>query len=328
MIINQFRKYSAINMLYLSVIGLLFCVGVLIQPPADIDAFLAEEWLMHLLGVPEGLRISHTLNVLLTLVLTVIQALYLNRVLNKYNFTKRPSFLTALMYVTLASLMPPFLLLSPSLICNFMVIWMLDKMVGIHYRDNALPALFDLGMIVALGSLIYFPFILNLLVIWVALLVFRAFYWREWIAPLIGILAVYFLVWTVSFWRDETDHFMAMWQAPFSLNLLHKMPADIREYLIALPVIIILILAMNSLRQHVFKRIILIRKIVLLLMFLLFVTVLGLLLDAGKSRTNLLLLAPTVSVYAAFYFQQSKVRWVYESLYLVLVLSICLFHIL
>lgn len=327
MIINQFRKYSAVNILYLSLIGLLFCVGFLVQQPAEKEAWFAGEWLMTLWGMPDGIRITHSVNVLLTLVLTVIQALYLNRVLNKYNFTKRPNFLTALLYVTLASLMPSFLWLSPSLICNFMVIWMLDKMIGIHYRDNALPALFDLGIIVALGSLIYFPFLINVLVIWMALIVFRAFYWREWVAPLIGILAVYFLVWTVSFWRDDTAYFWAMWQSPFQWSQFY-MPTDFREYLIALPVIALLVLAMNSLRQHLFKRIILIRKIVLLLMFLLFVTLLGILLDAGRSSADLLLLVPTVSVYTAFYFQQSKVRVVYESLYVVLVISIFLFRIL
>ena len=98
------------------------------------------------------------------------------------------------MFMTLVSLFIPFLVLSPTLICNFITIWMLYKLFNIYKQADVKGIMFDLGMLVALGSLIYFPFIVMLPLIWISLIIFRPFSWREWITPLMGVIVVYFLL--------------------------------------------------------------------------------------------------------------------------------------
>lgn len=324
MVINQFRKFSPINIAYLSILGILFCASSLIRPPETSETLLAEVSLLMPLGM-KSIQLSPALNVLLTLVLTMIQALYLNKVMNKYYFTGRPNFLVALIYVTFASLITPFLVLTPGLICNFLVIWMLDKLIGIHTRERAVAPLFDLGMIIALGSLIYFPFLGNLLVIWVALLLFRPFQWREWVAPLLGVFTVYFLLWVLYFWRDQADQFWLVW-LPYLNWTIPPFSSDYREYLIGIPILILLILSLNSFRQHLLKRVVLIRKIVQLLMVLFLVSLLGIVVDPDRRTADLLSLVPALAIYAAFYFNYGQKRWLYESWYLILVLSIFLYQ--
>lgn len=324
MVINQFRKFSPINIAYLSILGILFCASSLIRPPETSETLLAEVSLLMPLGM-KSIQLSPALNVLLTLVLTMIQALYLNKVMNKYYFTGRPNFLVALIYVTFASLITPFLVLTPVLICNFLVIWMLDKLIGIHTRERAVAPLFDLGMIIALGSLIYFPFLGNLLVIWVALLLFRPFQWREWVAPLLGVFTVYFLLWVLYFWRDQADQFWLVW-LPYLNWTIPPFSSDYREYLIGIPILILLILSLNSFRQHLLKRVVLIRKIVQLLMVLFLVSLLGIVVDPDRRTADLLSLVPALAIYAAFYFNYGQKRWLYESWYLILVLSIFLYQ--
>lgn len=324
MVINQFRKFSPINIAYLSILGILFCASSLIQPPETSEILLAEVSLLIPLGM-KSIQLSPALNVLLTLVLTMIQALYLNKVMNKYYFTGRPNFLVALIYVTFASLITPFLVLTPGLICNFLVIWMLDKLIGIHTRERAVAPLFDLGMIIALGSLIYFPFLGNLLVIWVALLLFRPFQWREWVAALLGVFTVYFLLWVLYFWRDQADQFWLVW-LPYLNWTIPPFSSDYREYLIGIPILILLILSLNSFRQHLLKRVVLIRKIVQLLMVLFLVSLLGIVVDPDRRTADLLSLVPALAIYAAFYFNYGQKRWLYESWYLILVLSIFLYQ--
>src|SRR5690606_18340482 len=132
-------------------------------------------------------------NALIALVLTVIQALLLNGVVNRFNLVGRSSFLPALMYITLASLMLPFLVLSPILICNFLSVWMADKLLSIYRRTEIKPIMFDMRMIVALKSLVYYPYIVILLLLWFCLMIFRPFNWREWVTIPIGFASVYFL---------------------------------------------------------------------------------------------------------------------------------------
>lgn len=324
MVINQFRKFSPINIAYLSILGVLFCASSFIRPPETSATFLAEVSLLVPLGL-DAIQVSPALNILLTLVLTLIQALYLNKVMNKYYFTGRPNFLVALLYVTFASLITPFLVLTPSLICNFMVIWMLDKLIGIHARERAVAPLFDLGMIVALGSLIYFPFLGNLLVLWVALLLFRPFQWREWVAPLLGVLTVYFLLWVLYFWQNQAEQFWSVW-LPYLNWTIPPFSSDFREYLIGIPILVLLLLSLNSLRQHILKRVVLIRKIMQLLMVMFLVSLLGIVVDPDRKTADLLSLVPSLAIYAAFYFNYSQKRWFYESCYLILALSIFLYQ--
>lgn len=325
MVIDQFRKFTPINIVYLSLLGLVLCASVLLRLPDQSGTFLAEPELLAIVNLSEGWQIHPGWNVIITLIITILQALYLNRVMNKYNFTGRPSFLTALMYVTLASLLTPFLVLTSSLISNFMLIWMLDKLIGVHYREKAVSSLYDLGLIVAVGSLIYNPFIGNLLVVWIALLLFRPFQWREWLAPLLGALTVYFLLWVAYFWQGRSDEFSLIWEGVTKWSILPFSP-ELKEYVVGIPVVIILLLFVGSVSQHLFKRIVLIRKIVQLLVFMLLIILIGIIIDPTRITADLLLLVPILSIYFAFYFYHASKKAFYESIYIFLIFTILAFQ--
>src|SRR5690606_19950614 len=114
-------------------------------------------------------------------------------IINKYNILGKPSYLTALLYVTLASMLTPFLTLSPTIICNFLLIWMIEKFLFIYRRTEINSVMYDLGLIVAVGTLFYFPFIAMFLLLWISLIILRPFNWREWIAGVLGFVTVYFI---------------------------------------------------------------------------------------------------------------------------------------
>jgi hypothetical protein len=78
-------------------------------------------------------------------VLVLGQALLLNYLVNHFNLLGRPTFLPALMYVTLTALFTPFMVLSAPLICNFLVIWMLFKLFSFYKSDDAKSTLMIWG---------------------------------------------------------------------------------------------------------------------------------------------------------------------------------------
>src|SRR5690606_39594096 len=124
----------------------------------------------------------------------------------------KPYFILSLFYMTLVSLLSSFLVLTPPLICNFITIWMLGKLfnIYIHYDINAL--MLDLGMIVAIGSLIYFPFMVMMVLLWISLLIFRPFNWREWLTPLLGFSTIYFLLGVIYYWMGRLPEFFAIFK--------------------------------------------------------------------------------------------------------------------
>src|SRR5690606_33269265 len=130
---------------------------------------------------------------------------------NRYNLLGRPTFLPALMYIALASMLTPFLVLTPTLICNFLLIWMIDKFLSIYRRTDIISLVFDLGLIIAVGTLFYFPFISFLVLIWIGLLIFRPFNWREWAAGPFGFIVIYFLLFILYIWTDQLSSFYNIW---------------------------------------------------------------------------------------------------------------------
>src|SRR5690606_25260934 len=173
MIISQSRQFTPVNIFLVTVIGTILCLGAFFHLPQDLTPIVLEPAVSNLTGLEIGSNLSPAANVLVTLVLTLAQAFLLNSVINHFNFMGKPNFLTALLYMTLVSLFLPFLVLSPTLICNFITIWMVSKLFNIYKQPDVKGLMFDLGMIIALGSLIYFPFIVMLLLLWIALIIFR-----------------------------------------------------------------------------------------------------------------------------------------------------------
>lgn len=325
MIINQNRQFTPINIFLITVIGTVLCFGAFFHLPGELTPIVLEPAVSNLIGWKVGSNLSPTANVLIALILTLVQAFLLNSVINHFNFMGKPNFLTALLFMTLVSLFLPFLVLSPTLICNFITIWMISKLFNIYKQPDVKGLMFDLGMIIALGSLIYFPFIVMLLLLWIALIIFRPFIWREWVTPMLGFVVIYFLIGVCYYWIDRLDDFVAIF-SPFTNPFPTTLHVDVHDYFVAIPIVIALICFLFVLRDQYFRSIVHIRKSFQLLFCMLLLIIGSFYLNEHINLTHFLLCAPPIAVYLAFYFSHAKIKWLYESLYIVIFLTILYFQ--
>lgn len=325
MIINQLRKFTPINIFWVCVIGTFLCLVAFLHLPEQLQPFFLEPAVDNLLNIPFGKNLSPQSNVIITLILTLLQAFFLNRIINHYNFLGKPSFLTALLFMTLVSVFLPFLILSPTLLCNFITIWMLDKLFNIYKQPDVKLLMFDLGMIVAVGSLIYFPFIVMLLLLWIALIVFRPFIWREWITPILGFGVVYFLLGVVYYWYDRFEEFLAIFK-PFANPLPTGLNVDYHDYLVLIPLVIAMFLFLLVIKEQYFRSIIHLRKSFQLLFYMLILIGASFYLNEKININHFLLCAPPLAIYLAYYFSYAKIKWLYEGIYVVIILTILYFQ--
>jgi hypothetical protein len=315
--IGLFRRLSPVNILLLCIIAVILRVGILLNPPDELDFKAFEVYLSVLLNIQSNDLFSVEANLLFAILLTLLQALLFNRIVNEYNLLGKPSFLPALMYVTGASLLMHFLVLTPVLICNFLVIWMLSKFLSIHRKESALSTMFDLGMIIAVGTLIYLPFVVMMLLLWISLIIFRAFNWREWIAGILGFTTVYFFIAVAYYWTDSFEKLQSF-QVPLAIEF-KLFPINYYEYLVSIPLLLILFLSIISLQQKLYRSNVHIRKSYLLLFFTFIFSVLSFFITSNYQIYHFLLAVPAAAVFMAFYFSHATKAWFYESLYLMLV---------
>lgn len=325
MIIQQNRQFTPINIAVVTVIGTLLCLGAFFHLPEQLTPVVLEPAVNNLIGWEFWNNLSPVANVMVTLILTLAQAFLLNRVVNHFNFMGKPNFLTALLFMTLVSLFLPFLVLSPTLICNFITIWMISKLFDIYKKPDVKGLMFDLGMIIALGSLIYFPFIVMLFLLWIALIIFRPFIWREWLTPILGFSVIYFLIGVAYYWLDRFDEFLAVF-SPFTNPFPTTLHVDIHDYFVAIPIAIALICFLFVLRDQYFKNVVHIRKSFQLLFCMLLLILGSFYLNEHIDINHFLLCAPPLAVYLAFYFSHARIKWLYEGLYAVILLTILYFQ--
>ena len=319
--INQFRNLNPVNLLILAAYTVFMRLAIFLKARPQLNFEFLEPYAKLLIKLPDPNALSTESNLFFATVIVFVQAILFNRIINNHGLLAKPSYLPALLYITGSSLFLQFFILSPPLICNFLLIWIMDKFLKISKTPNAMMTMFDIGMIIALGTLIYFPFIVLLVMLWLSLLLYRSFNWREWIAGIIGFLTIFFFIAVFYYWNNNIGLFYKIWRP-----LVNKFPSvlqiNYKDYIVLVPVGVIMILAALQLRENFFRSFISTRKAFQVLFFIFVVTILGFYTKPDFRLFHFLLCVPPGAVLLAYYFSNAKKRWFYESLFAILVLSI------
>jgi hypothetical protein len=187
----------------------------------------------------------------------------------------------------------------------------------IEYKNNnSIAAMFDLGLVIALGTLFYFPFVGFLLLLWIALLLFKPFYWREWLSVLVGFLTLMFILGVYYYWNNRLLNFIEIWK-PLSTKLPIYINIEITDYIVLFPIATCVLLSMYYLNQNFFKSYVLVRKSFQLAVFILIIAVLTFYLNADFRINHFILCAIPVALSLSYYFTNAKKRWVFETLFIV-----------
>ena len=323
--IKLFRSFNPLNFVWLAILLFILRVGFVYHMPDKAEFPLVELFSRLLLPVSYQSAIPPVLNLFLASVLIFIQAVLVNYLVNHFNLLGKSTFLPALMYITASGLFMPFLMLSPPLICNFLVIWMLFKLIELYKGEEAKALSYDLGMIVAVGTMIYLPFIYMFVAIWAAMIIFRPFNWREWIACVIGFVTIFFFLAVFYYLNDRLGQFYSIW-LPLGTKFPGHITINYYNYLVLLPVILILVLCAFKLQQNFFKSYVQTRKSFQLLFFVFLIAGFSFYVRADFHLDHFLLCAVPAAVFFAYYFLYATVRWFYETLYLLLFVSIIYFQ--
>lgn len=200
--IRLFSGNNPLNVLLLFFLGILLKLPYFLQPAvpqyAPSDGFLYVSLLQSLR--PVGVLFPW-LYPIFSFLLLFIQAVTFNGLINTQKLFPQPNLLPAFSFLLITSLVPDWNVLSPGLIINTVLVWAWPRMVGLYHNSHPKEHLFNLGFGFGICSFIYFPSVYYLLLLIVALAIYRSFYISEWLVTLVGLLTpfyfvlVYFFVW-------------------------------------------------------------------------------------------------------------------------------------
>src|ERR1700679_2893673 len=127
--INVFKALNPLNILRLGILLIVLRGVYWFYAPSKLEFVFYGTFSRLLIHVNGHYSFSSGLNIFLAALVVFVQAILLNYLVNNFNLLGKPTFLPALMFVTVSSLFTPFLVLSPPLLCNFLLIWMLYKVL-------------------------------------------------------------------------------------------------------------------------------------------------------------------------------------------------------
>ncbi len=187
---------------------ILFFLGILIKLPyfltpvipqaSTTDGFLYLQLLNWLKPAGNGFP---TLYPIITYLFLFTQAVTFNGLINDLKLFSSPQYLIGFAYLFITSIVPGWNVLSPGLIINSIMVWALPHMIGLYHNQKPKGQLFNIGFGFGLCSFIYFPSVYLMVLLIIALALFRPLRISEWLVTIVGVLTpfyflmVYFFVW-------------------------------------------------------------------------------------------------------------------------------------
>ncbi len=135
----------------------------------------------------------------------LIQAIRLNFLFNEVKLFQQADYTVAMTYVLLSGLFLPWCDITPALLANFLLIWLVIKIVQLYNQPNAKEVLFNIGILTGISMIAYHPIALMMIVIVFALAILRPFKLQEWFVLIMGILVPYYFLGAWLFVTDQLN---------------------------------------------------------------------------------------------------------------------------
>jgi hypothetical protein len=229
--------------------------------------------------------------------LVIIQALRINYLFNDHRMYSKNNFLAAMVYILLTGIFKEWSNLTPALIENFLVIWLFAKSIRLYNNPNPKTLLFNIGLLIGVGIILYHPSALLILVAFFALTVVRPFVITEWVVLLMGVLFPYYFLASYLYLTDRLGTILR-YIPDWGLNIPHTTISPAFFVTVGL-IVIILILGMVYSQQEGRRLLIQVRKNWVVLSVMLLVMLPIPFINEGAGIDSLLLWIVPASPYMA-----------------------------
>lgn len=255
-------------------------------------------------------------------VLCFAQALLINDIVNENKVLSKKNYLAGLLFIIVFSFFKESLLLTPASLALTFVILSIRTLFSLIRKEKAFGDVFDVGFLIALAGLFYFPAMLFVLFAFIGLGIIRAFAYRDWIIILLGFMAPFIVVFTWYFWFDKAGQLLPdmanvhgrLWLAGFAFKPL--------DYLLFGALMLFMVAALVLLPGALYSSLIQVRKFSTALITLMFLIAVAFVLQQTVHLSHWVLLSLPLAIIFSMVLMQIKNKLVSEVIHLILILLV------
>lgn len=216
---GSFKSNLPYNSFLLFIYGLLLKWPIFTHPliPASAadDTFLYKTIIHSISFTGNNFPLLYSIIVFLLL---YIQAIGINTIINNQKLFPKPNYLTGMCFMLFTSLFTQWFVLSGVLISVTFLIFILSKLCKLPNDNNAKKSLFNIGLLLGLSTLFYFPSIVFLVLVLLGLAITRTFRLPEWVMVFLGLITPYYFLGAYDYIFDSTIRNI---YPAFAVSLLH-----------------------------------------------------------------------------------------------------------
>jgi len=306
-LIGIFKQKNPGNAFVLLVYALVLKFSIFIHPVTPVlhreDNYLYRIILNVLNSFFNGAPIFFSI---LTFLLLFTQATLFNRICNHQKILPKPNFLAGMSYILVTSLLPSWNYFSAPLLINSIMIWVFYRMTALYNNSRSDTAIFNIGVLTGMVTLLYLPAMAFLLLVFFALITMRPFRIREWAMGLIGFTVPYYFLFIVLFLTNQWN-----WKnvVPQILFRLPGIPASIWITCGIVLLIVPFMIGGYFVQANLNKMLIQVRKVWSLLLLFLLVGVIIILINHVNFYENWIVTAVPFAAFhaAAYYYSPNKI---------------------
>ena len=267
--------------------------------------------------VYQGVGTNGWLPSLIALFLVLCQAFLINLLAARFRISKEVTMIPGVCYILLMSTMPDFLKLTPVLMGNTILIFVIMSLFQTYKKSSVSGSIFNTGFWIGMASLFYFSNIVFVLFAIIGLATLRALRINEIFMIIIGAFIPYFLAGTFAFLVDALPEFHHL-QIIDNLGFLNfDWTLNWQNYTTLGIFGILSLIAFFSFGTYFQKQSIQAQKYIHVLYYFMLVSVLTILIQKGIRPSHLMLLAIPLSLLLPLNFLSFKNKNLASTLHLV-----------
>lgn len=153
-----------------------------------------------------GGGVSFILNQIITLIIILLGAFFVNFLCVEQEITSKTNYLPAFFYVLLAFSSTTKNIIEPILLANLFLLPSLYFLINSYRQDYALAEFFKAGLFMGLASFFCIHYMIVFPLSFISLIIFRSFNWREWCVLLLGLITPLYIYLSICYLTSE-DYF-------------------------------------------------------------------------------------------------------------------------
>jgi hypothetical protein len=300
-VIGLFRRKNPGNAFLLLFYGLIVKFPIFLHPALPVssadDSYLYSQVLTFLFSFTGKTPIVYSI---ISFLLMFLQASLFNRICNHHKLLGKSTFLPGMSFLLLTSFFPSWNFFSAPLLTNSLMVWVWYRMLNLYNSSQPGSAIFNIGVLIGVASMLYFPAIAFTLLMLFALVIMRPFRIREWIVGLIGVTIPYYFLFILLFLSDKWKWSIVFPKFRLSLPLI---PTSIWITASMVLLVIPFIIGGFLVQANLTKMLIQVRKAWSLLLLYLLVNTLTIFVNADPAyQTWMLTAIPFAAFHSSVYF--------------------------